>query len=156
MSWTNADKRAALGAYRQANGAWQFSVWAPGREKVALHISGSRDRFIPMSKDSCGYHQVLVNDIEPQSRYVYQLDGLQEYPDPASRSQPDGVHQASEIFDVAAFQWTDTNWRAPSLEQSIFNPWLRWRLDRIRDDCFAATVNHEIHGDMHGHGLWAR
>src|SRR5580704_7908448 len=119
MSSTNADKRAALGANRRANGAWEFSVWARERQKVALHILGSRDRFIPMIKDDCGYHQVLVNDIEPQSRYVYQLDGLQEYPDPASRFQPDGVHHASEIFDVTAFQWTDANWRAPSLEQSI-------------------------------------
>ena len=120
MSSTNADKRAALGANRRAKGAWEFSVWAPERQKVALHILGSRDRFIQMNKDDCGYHRALVNDIEPQSRYVYQLDGLQEYPDPASRSQPDGVHQASEIFDVGAFQWTDANWRAPSLEQSIF------------------------------------
>src|ERR1700692_4680313 len=120
MSWTNADSRAALGANRQTDGAWEFSVWAPDRQKVALHIFGSRDRFIPMNKDSCGYHQVLVSDIEPQSRYVYRLDDIQEHPDPASRFQPDGVHGPSEIFDLAAFQWTDTNWRPPSLEESVF------------------------------------
>jgi maltooligosyltrehalose trehalohydrolase len=120
MSWTNTDQRAPLGANRRADGAWEFSVWAPEREKVALHILGIRDRFVAMNKDGCGYHQAVVNDIEPRSRYFYRLDGSQEYPDPASRYQPNGVHQASEIFDVAAFQWTDANWKAPSLEQSIF------------------------------------
>ncbi len=120
MSWINEDTRVALGANRRTDGAWEFSVWAPGRQKVAVHLFGSRDRFIPMAKNRYGYHQVLVSDIEPQSRYVYQLDDLQEYPDPASRFQPDGVHDPSEIIDLAAHQWTDANWRAPSLEDSIF------------------------------------
>ncbi len=73
-----------------------------------------------MIKNRCGYHQAIVSDIEPSSRYVYQLDGLQEYPDPASRFQPEGVHGPSEIVDLGAFQWTDANWKAPSLEESIF------------------------------------
>jgi maltooligosyltrehalose trehalohydrolase len=120
MSWINADRRVPLGANRRADGAWEFSVWAPGRQKVAIHILGSRDRFIPMAKDQCGYHKVQVNDIEPQSRYVFQLDGVQEYPDPASRFQPEGVHGPTEIVDLAAFRWSDANWRPPSLEESIF------------------------------------
>ena len=120
MSWISTDSRVPLGAIRQADGAWEFSVWAPGRQKVAVHLIGSRDRFVPMNKNHSGYHQVLVRDIEPNSRYVYQLDGLKEYPDPASRFQPEGVHGPSELVNLAAFQWTDANWRAPSLEESIF------------------------------------
>ena len=120
MSWIDADSHVPLGANRRANGAWEFSVWAPGRQKVAVHLFGSHDRIIPMTKNDRGYHQVLVSDIEPQSRYVYQLDDLQEYPDPASRYQPVGVHGPSEIVDLAAFHWTDANWRAPNLEESIF------------------------------------
>ena len=115
-----AHSRVPLGAQPRADGACEFLVWAPHRQKVALHLLGSRDRFIPMTRNGCGYHQVLVSDIEPQSRYVYQLDGLEEYPDPASRFQPDGVHGPSEIVDLTAFQWTDANWRAPSLEESVF------------------------------------
>src|ERR1700730_18540749 len=117
MSWINADSRVPLGANPRTDGAWEFSVWAPGRQKVAVHLFGSRDRFIPMTKNHCGYHQDLVSDIEPQSRYVYQLDDLQEYPDPASLFQPDGVHDPSEIVDLAAFHWTDANWKAPRLEE---------------------------------------
>ena len=56
----------------------------------------------------------------PRTRYVYQLDDLQEFPDPASRFQPEGVHGPSEIVDLAAFQWTDANWKAPRLEESVF------------------------------------
>ena len=120
MSRTNAERGVALGVNRRTDGAWEFSVWAPDRQKVAVHLFGSRDRFIPMTKNHCGYHQVLVSDIESPSRYVYQLDDLQEFPDPASRSQPDGVHSPSEIVDLSAFQWTDAGWRAPSLDESIF------------------------------------
>jgi len=60
-----------------------------------------------MVKNRCGYHQVVVNDIERQARYVYRFDGLREYPDPASRFQPDGVHGPSEITDLSSFHWTD-------------------------------------------------
>ena len=120
MSWIEEETREALGANRRTDGAWEFSVWAPGRQKVAVHLFGSRDRFIPMVKNRCGYHRVQISDIEPHSRYVYRLDDSQEYPDPASRFQPDGVHGPSEIVDLAAFQWTDANWKAPSLEDSIF------------------------------------
>ena len=122
MSSTNLDldSRVPLGANRRANGDWEFSVWAPERKKTALHVVGNHERFIPMTKNQDGYFQVLLRDVEPQSRYVYQLDDLHEYPDPASRFQPDGVHGTSEIVDLAAFQWTDTNWKAPSLQESIF------------------------------------
>ena len=120
MSRINARSHLRVGASRQADGAWEFTVWAPGRQKVAVHLLGSRDRFISMTKNGSGYHQVLVSDIEPQSRYVYQVDGSHEYPDPASRFQPEGVHGPSEIFDVTAFQWTDAGWKAPSLAESVF------------------------------------
>jgi maltooligosyltrehalose trehalohydrolase len=95
-------------------------VWAPHREKVAVHLFGTHERCITMTKNHWGYHQALVSDIEAQSRYLYRLDDSHEYPDPASRYQPDGVHGPSEIFNLGAFHWTDTDWRAPSLEESIF------------------------------------
>ncbi|HTC61327.1 MAG TPA: malto-oligosyltrehalose trehalohydrolase [Candidatus Saccharimonadales bacterium] len=120
MSWINAESGAGLGANRRPDGDWEFSVWAPDREKVAVHLFGSHDRVIPMTKNQLGYHQVLIRDIELSSRYLYQLDDLQEFPDPASRFQPDGVHGPSEIVDLSAFQWTDAGWKAPRLEESIF------------------------------------
>ena len=120
MSRTNTENRVPLGATRRADGAWEFLLWAPNRQKVALHVLDSRNRFIPMVKDRCGYHHVALHDIESASRYVYRLDDLQEYPDPASRFQPDGVHGPSEITDLTSFPWTDVNWRPPRLEDSVF------------------------------------
>jgi maltooligosyltrehalose trehalohydrolase len=120
MSRIDRENRVPLGANRRADGAWEFLVWAPDRHRVDLHVLDSRNRLIPMVKNRCGYHQVVVNDIERQARYVYRLDDLREYPDPASRFQPDGVHGPSEITDLCSFHWTDENWKPPNLEESIF------------------------------------
>jgi maltooligosyltrehalose trehalohydrolase len=95
-------------------------VWAPDRDAVSVHLFGPFERSIAMRKNRWGYHQVLVGDIEPHSRYIYQFDDSREYPDPASRFQPEGVHGPSEIVDLTAFQWTDAGWKAPSLAESIF------------------------------------
>ena len=121
MSWIKTESRLPLGANCRPGGQCEFLVWGPKREKVAVHLFGSRDHFIPMTKDQVGYHHALVDHlVEPQTRYAYRLDDSQEYPDPASRFQPQGVHGPSEVVDLGAFQWTDADWRAPSLEKSIF------------------------------------
>ncbi len=41
------------------------------------------------------------------------------FPDPASRLQPEGVHQASQVVDLR-FPWTDGAWRGLLLEQFVF------------------------------------
>ena len=116
-----AYSNSPIGAVPKSNGVWEFSVWAPSRESVALHlVSGAGDRSIAMTKNENGYHRVTVNDLAPQSRYLYRLDDSKEYPDPASRFQPDGVHAPSEIFDVADFDWTDAGWQPPALKDNIF------------------------------------
>jgi maltooligosyltrehalose trehalohydrolase len=120
MSLIDRENRVPLGANQRADGAWEFLVWAPDRQKVALHVLGSHDRLTPMVKNRCGYHRVVVNDLEPHTCYVYRLDDSREYPDPASRFQPDGVHGPSEITDFSSFRWTDENWKPPSPEESIF------------------------------------
>lgn len=56
------------------------------------------------------YFETDVPDAQIGDRYVYILDGNKERPDPASRSQPDGVHGPSEVIDAHQFQWTDRHW----------------------------------------------
>ena len=105
----------------EASGACEFAVWAPSREKVAVHfLCGSGDLYCGMTKDNFGYHRALIRDVHPHSRYVYRLDDLHEHPDPGSRFQPEGVHGPSEIVDLEAFQWSDSGWQAPNLEDSVF------------------------------------
>ena len=52
-------------------------------------------------------------------RYLYCLDGKIDRPDPASKSQPEGVHRASEVIDDRGFRWGDANWRGLALEDYI-------------------------------------
>src|SRR5579862_4977014 len=108
--------RIQLGANPQASGAWDFLVWAPRREKVSLHLIGASDRLISMTADRCGYHHVTEKNVQPHSRYLYRFGESREYPDPASRFQPDGVHLPSQIVDLTAFRWSDSEWTPPSLE----------------------------------------
>jgi maltooligosyltrehalose trehalohydrolase len=120
LSLINQDCRVALGANPLSGGTWEFVVWAPNRESVWLHLSGPDQGSIAMTKDASGYHQALVSGVDPDSHYVYRFDDGQEFPDPASRFQPQGVHRPSQTVDLTAFHWTDDDWKPPSLEETIF------------------------------------
>ena len=112
--------RALLGAHPVNGGAWDFTVWAPDRKSVAVHLIGEHERVIPMTKDGCGYHRASIDNIGSGARYLYRFDDSHEYPDPASRFQPDGVHKPSATVDLTAFGWSDASWQPPSLEKTIF------------------------------------
>ena len=62
-----------------------------------------------LEKDGQGYHQAIVDDIEPGSQYFYRLDGQGERPDPTSRCQPQGVYGPSQIVD-SHYPWEDQGW----------------------------------------------
>jgi len=72
-----------------------------------------------MERDDSGYHRALVQHVGPGARYTYRLGDKTERPDPASRSQPDGVHVASEVVDPRAFAWTDDAWFGLPLPASV-------------------------------------
>ncbi|MEX1021998.1 MAG: malto-oligosyltrehalose trehalohydrolase [Dehalococcoidia bacterium] len=98
--------RPALGAWVEDGGV-RFRVWAPAAISVALEVDG---RSVAMAGEGGGYHAAFVEGVGAGARYRYRLDGAGPYPDPASRSQPEGVHGASEVVDPA-FAWTDEGWR---------------------------------------------
>ena len=95
-----------LGAVYLGDGRCRFRVWASKRERVDLHLTAPEDRVVPMSPRGHGYFEVTVDGVRPGARYLYRLDGGDERPDPASRSQPTTVHEPSEVVDPA-FPWTD-------------------------------------------------
>jgi maltooligosyltrehalose trehalohydrolase len=99
-----------LGANVVAGGV-RFRVWAPNavRAEVAVERQGGGARY-PLTRDVDGYHAGFVEGARAGDRYTYVLDGGQAFPDPASRSQPDGPHGASEIVDPRQFRWTDDAW----------------------------------------------
>lgn len=67
-----------------------------------------------------GYHRAAVQDVSPGARYLYRLEDGREFPDPASRFQPEGVHGPSQLVDTSSFRWSDGNWKGRSLEESVF------------------------------------
>lgn len=98
-----------LGATPLADGGCAFVLWAPFAEKAELHLVHPVEALHPLTKTDRGYHIGLVQGVEPGAGYFFRLDGKTDYPDPASRYQPDGVHGASEVMDVT-FGWEDATW----------------------------------------------
>lgn len=114
-----------LGATYLGDNRCCFRVWAPNAQRVELHLfpdgapdRSSHDQFIQMISQSKGYHEVTVNDVTPGARYMFRLDGDQEYPDPASRFQPEGVHEPSQVVE-ARFEWQDHLWTGLPLSKYI-------------------------------------
>src|SRR4051812_49985122 len=91
-----------------------FRVWAPRPERVelVLHSPGG-DRVVQTEREG-EYRVARVPDAGPGTRYRYRLDGGGPFPDPCSRSQPEGVHGPSEVVAPGAFGWTDANWQPPA------------------------------------------
>ena len=109
-----------LGAMRLPSGEWSFVLWAPHLQKVAIHILGSNERIVEMERRDKGYHIAMVESAEAGTRYLYRHKGSREFPDPASRFQPDGVHGPSQLVDTGTFEWTDRAWKGIELQDSIF------------------------------------
>lgn len=97
----------------------RFVIWAPHQESLAVMLKAPREEELPLTKDSNGYFVGEFDHIGHGSRYMLRLDDGTERPDPASRFQPDGVHQASEVIDHSLFVWSDQDWKCPSLADMI-------------------------------------
>jgi maltooligosyltrehalose trehalohydrolase len=106
------------GAVPLGGGRTRFRVWAPKARSVEVHLVHPGDRRVPLEPRPRGYHEAVVDGAGPGTRYRYVLNGEAEYPDPASRLQPDGVHGPSEVVDPG-FEWTDADWRGLPLEALV-------------------------------------
>ena len=111
--------------FLQKPGAWfngrdtEFLVWAPLRRKVELLLATPAETPYSMEKDSFGYWRATL-PIGPGTRYGFRLDDdTRIIPDPASLSQPDGVHALSQVIDVHAFPWNDSGWKGLPLSNRI-------------------------------------
>jgi maltooligosyltrehalose trehalohydrolase len=100
------------------NNIFEFRIWAPKAKSLHLLIDG-QSQPIAMNRQNNGYWSNRIEDISPGMRYRYQINDAESFPDPASLSQPDGVHGASEAIDLSDFQWTDDNWKGIPLREMI-------------------------------------
>ena len=106
-----------LGAKYLGDGKTRFEVWAPRAAKVDLHILSPQDRMVSMELKPRGYHEAVVDNVEPGSRYFYRLND-KERPDPASCFQPEGVHGPSQVT-APDFSWQDRSWFGLPLTEYI-------------------------------------
>jgi maltooligosyltrehalose trehalohydrolase len=119
------DSRAHImpfGAALLPEGGTRFRLWAPGRERVELELQGSSGPH-QMTAVEHGWHEVTVASAAAGARYrfaVYDDNRLRWLvPDPASRSNPDGVHDASAVIDPRAYCWSDTAWRGRPWTEAV-------------------------------------
>jgi len=91
---TEVQRRLPMGAEVQAKGGAHFRVWAPRRESVAVHLGKTAEGFeksrwtVEMEPEANGYFSVMVEEAAAGMVYKFRLESG-EFPDPASRFQPD-------------------------------------------------------------------
>ncbi|MBI2766731.1 MAG: malto-oligosyltrehalose trehalohydrolase [Chloroflexi bacterium] len=102
-----AEWRPTLGAV-VGDGRTLFRVWAPRPRDLVLEIAEG-GAWRPVTLEPEGEYRVAdVAGLGAGARYRYVVGGVIA-PDPCSRSQPDGVHLASEVVDPRSFAWDDSS-----------------------------------------------
>lgn len=113
-------------------GQCQLSVWSPESASVHLLVNNTKFR---LDKNEFGYWTLQTNQVKPGSQYKIVLNDASEFPDPASLSQPEGVHNASMAVDLKKFNWTDQHWKNHQQEDYI--------LYELHTGCFSPEGNFE-------------
>lgn len=109
-----------VGARYLGNNSCSFTVWAPFAEEVQVLLK-DQDELVSLHRDEHGYWEGEVSNVKPGSYYKYRLNDEEDYPDPASRSQPEGVHSWSQVVDPDAHRWNDNSWKGiPTSEMIIY------------------------------------
>jgi maltooligosyltrehalose trehalohydrolase len=109
-----------IGPVCKAPGKWEFTVWAPHVRALTLEVVSPARRTVRLERGPRGYWSVEAEDVHPDTEYVFALEGERQRPDPASHSQPHGVHGASRVVDHSRFRWTDGSWPGVPLEDMVF------------------------------------
>jgi maltooligosyltrehalose trehalohydrolase len=115
-----------------------FRIWAPARREMAVVVDGHSH---PLKREQDGFFSTFVPEARAGSRYGFSLDGgTKLFPDPASRSQPEGPHELSAIVDANAFRWSDESWTGPragaqafyEMHVGTFTPEGTWRAAKAK------------------------
>jgi maltooligosyltrehalose trehalohydrolase len=85
-------------------------VWAPEAREVAI-IGQSNGKY-PLSQSAYGYWEGHDLPFIEGDLYEICLNDEKKFPDPASLSQPQGVHRPSMVTDLSARPWHDEEWKS--------------------------------------------
>ncbi|MBC3541643.1 malto-oligosyltrehalose trehalohydrolase [Rufibacter sediminis] len=110
--------KRTLGVSFSTSGQAEVLVWAPKAQHVELCLNDG-NTIIPLRKGEFGYWHETTDQLAPGDTYKYRIDEDQDYPDPASISQPQSVHGPSQALDVLTFNWTDDTWNNLPLEDYV-------------------------------------
>jgi maltooligosyltrehalose trehalohydrolase len=113
-------KHPPQGALQQPDGSVSWRVWAPFSTAVSLVAFSEGDRReIAMTAEGGGYFVHRQDRAVEGLRYALKLADGHDYPDPASRWQPDGVHRPSALFFPETYDWSDRGWRGVAREDLV-------------------------------------
>jgi Glycogen debranching enzyme N terminal len=104
------ERRYPIGAEVVPDGM-HFRVWAAARETLKVVLEDRQA--VAVKRERCGYFSGLI-EAAPGARYRFN-----QWPDPASRFQPDGPHGPSKVIDPRSFPWTDDGWHGASVEGQV-------------------------------------
>ncbi len=96
------------GATLLAPGRTRFRLWAPDAEAPALEVEGRPPQ--PMLAEADGWYAAEA-PVGAGARYRFRVSPDLLVPDPASRLQAGGVHDASVVVDPAAYPWQHPDWQ---------------------------------------------
>ncbi|MDH2442667.1 malto-oligosyltrehalose trehalohydrolase [Amnibacterium sp. CER49] len=93
-----------------------LAVWAPKPERVRVRVQGREHELVRGDDGWWSPREGELTDVAPDAEYGYLLgDDDRLLPDPRSRRQPRGVHEASQRFDPGAHEWQDAAWTGRQL-----------------------------------------
>ncbi len=118
---TDKTRAPRLGAWVEAGPRVRWRVWAPGHkalEVVLFGADGKPGRTLALAPEAGDCFGGVLEGAGAGVRYKLRVDGEGPFPDPWSRSQPEGVHGPSEVV-VADFAWTDAGWKGPDPEALV-------------------------------------
>src|SRR6185437_12019469 len=87
--------------------------------RLSVGIASPRRAALPMDRDADGIFTAFAEGLAAGAEYSYEFAPDRRHPDPVSRFQPHGVHDASQIVDPGAFVWSDQDWKGLPLEDFI-------------------------------------
>jgi maltooligosyltrehalose trehalohydrolase len=95
----------------------RFAIWAPSVPGAAVEVDG---RLVRMERAAQGFFNGFDADAAPGARYAFRFDGVDiAVPDPASRFNPDGVHERSEVVDASTYEWNDGEWQGRPFREAV-------------------------------------
>src|SRR5438876_537714 len=108
--------KQTIGVNVNDEGKASINIWAPKAEKLSIVFDNEE---LPPTKKELGYWYCSTDEIREGAKYKVKVDDKSPLPDPASLSQPDGVHGYSEVIKPSGFLWSDTEWINRPLEEYI-------------------------------------